>query len=890
VSIVARFLSLSSRFAICITLALAAVVGCSAEAQTAPQLLPYTSELIAGGDPTATFTVGATCPQAGAPNIATDIYGDGCLATEITFGTGTAGPRYAIADDDGNIFISDYTNGLVRRVDAITGIITAVAGGGAALTKGAACGANTSSDILGDGCLGTAVKLGKPAGLAFDVAGDLIFADSFNFNIRKIAATNGFVPATGGIITLVAGDVGGTTSTGGFSSGVNAATSSYVEDVFGISMDKSGSSGNLYYADEYAKAEDVSVINTNATSDTVTGVTVPAGQTVKIAGATAKGGPCINAPTTGFGCTFGTFANNTTALATVTQLDAPYAVANDNNGDIYIANEFQNSVAKVNSAGVLTLFAGTNTGSGSPTLTNTTRALATTVDMGTDFGVAADNNSNVYITDSFLGFVWRVDAATGYMYVVAGGGSGSCANPNALGSPQIYDTADTYGDGCPALQAKLGIGALAKPTNGFNSAGVFGVTLDKYGNLFLGDDVTNIVREIATGAQFGVVGANQPTNTLEIHFGAGDTPATTGAYMLTMGTTNFSLGTATCTYNNADTTTDCLLPVTATPTALGAFMGKLQVSSKLGGIGNFTLSGNYAQSPNTRTSLSYTAGVSCTGTTTYSTTTSITLTATVVANGPTAPIGSGDTITFYANNGNTNAAIGTMPVSNLGTATVPVYGATLNYTFTSSGSYTLTAVYSGDSYFKTSTGQSATTVTIATPSYNVTAISNMQSTVAQGQTALYSFTVNQNVYSGTINFAVTGLPANSSYTMSPTSITATGCSGTSTVTLSILTTPLPPSNVASIGAAGHGPWALLSLFSGLGLALFIGLRRHRMNARLGQLCMMLALLIAASGLMACNTLNVSAPAATPKGTYTITVTASGSAGSSSNVTFPLTVN
>jgi hypothetical protein len=314
------------------------------------------------------------------------------------------------------------------------------------------------------------------------------------------------------------------------------------------------------------------------------------------------------------------------------------------------------------------------------------------------------------------------------------------------------------------------------------------------------------------------------------------------------------------------------------------------VAAQIGGTSSFTLSGTYIQSPVTRTSLTYAAGVSCSGTTTYSTTTPTTLTAIVAANGPAPPVGSADTITFYANNGTTTTALGTVPVSNLGTSTSPTYGATLSYTFATAGTYTLTAVYSGDSYFKTSTGKSAASVTSAAPSYTVTAISSMQSTVAQGQTALYSFNVNQNVYSGTISFAVTGLPANSSYTMSPSSITATGCSSTSTVALSILTTPLPPSNVASIGMAGRGPWALLSLFSGLGLAFFIGLRRRRMSAPFARLFIALAMLIVASGLTACNTINVHAPTPTPTGTYTITVTSTGSTGGSASVTFPLTVN
>jgi len=866
-------------------------IALSVSAQTVPQLLPYTAKLIAGGGPTATFTVNpsAYCPQAGAPYTPADKYGDGCLANEIQL----TGPRYAIADSLGNVFISDYTNGLVRRVDAITGIITAVAGSATVTAtpgKNAPCttGSTTlSTDILGDGCLGTQVKLGKPAGLAFDTAGDLIFADSYNYNIRKIAATGGFVPATGGTISLVAGTVGGTTSTGGFSSGVVAATSSYVEDVYGIAAD---TSGNLFYADEYTKAEDVSVINISAsTPDVVTGLTIPAGYTVKLAGATSGGGACINAPTAGFGCTFGTYANNVNALATSVQLDAPYAVGVDNKGNVFIANEFQNSVAKISAAGYLTNYAGINTGTGSTTLTNTTRAVATTIAMGTDFGVAVDNNSNIYVTDALLGYVWRVDGATGYGYVVAGGGAGTCASPNALDTPASYDT-DTYGDGCPALQAKLGVGVNK---GGYTTTGVFGVTVDANANLYLGDTVSNLVREITSGTQFGVIGANQPTNNLDIHFGAGDAPAATGAYMLTSGASNFSLGTATCTYNNADATTDCVLPVTATPAVLGAFNGKLQVSSNLGGVNSFVLSGTYAQSPITRTTLSYVAGVTCAGTTTYATVTPIALTATVTANGPAPPVGNSDNVTFYANNGVTNSPIGTVAVSNIGTLSAPVYGATLNYTFTTPGTYTLTAVYSGDSYFKTSTGTSTSTITSSTPSFTITPTPYSQSTVTAGQTALYSFTVNQNVYSGTITFTVTGLPANSSYSMSPAAgFTATGCSVTNTATRSIFTQQATKVTPAGFGASGRGPWQMLCVLTGLGLALLIGLRRRRVPLRYGQIWMALVLLISATGMVACGkSVGTVLQPATPAGTYAITVTAVPSVGTAPPaITFPLIVN
>ena len=194
----------------------------SAAAQTPtlipPQLLPYTVKLIAGGG-TAPIAAGATCPVSGFKSL--DAYGDGCLATEVQL----TGPRYAAADTNGNVFISDYTNGLVRRVDVITGIITAVAGGAAASpASGAACGAYTSTDLLGDGCLGTAVKLDTPAGLAFDASGNLYFSDPGTSNVRKIAATAGLITTTG-VISLVDGNGGGTALSYGYTSNNESTTS-----------------------------------------------------------------------------------------------------------------------------------------------------------------------------------------------------------------------------------------------------------------------------------------------------------------------------------------------------------------------------------------------------------------------------------------------------------------------------------------------------------------------------------------------------------------------------------------------------------------------------------------------------------------------------------------
>lgn len=73
----------------------------------------------------------------------------------------------------GRLFIADTENQRVRAVDLATGIITTVAGAGAA-------------GFSGDGGPATTAALHRPFGVAFDAAGDLYISDTFNNRIRRV--------------------------------------------------------------------------------------------------------------------------------------------------------------------------------------------------------------------------------------------------------------------------------------------------------------------------------------------------------------------------------------------------------------------------------------------------------------------------------------------------------------------------------------------------------------------------------------------------------------------------------------------------------------------------------------------------------------------------------
>ncbi|MEK6526885.1 MAG: SMP-30/gluconolactonase/LRE family protein, partial [Nitrospirota bacterium] len=97
-------------------------------------------------------------------------------------------PTALVVDGKGHLYIADQSNNRVRKVDQATGVITTVAGTGEAA-------------YTGDGMPASEASLAGPSGLALGPDGALYIADTFNGRIRRVD------PETGAIST-VAGDGG----------------------------------------------------------------------------------------------------------------------------------------------------------------------------------------------------------------------------------------------------------------------------------------------------------------------------------------------------------------------------------------------------------------------------------------------------------------------------------------------------------------------------------------------------------------------------------------------------------------------------------------------------------------------------------------------------------
>ena len=421
--------------------------------------------------------------------------GDGGSALKASFGS----LGELAIDSQNNLYAIDGDR--VRRINASTGVIATVAGGG--------------TDGLGDGGPATKAEINLPASIALDSAGDLFIADTGDQRIRMVAAATG-------IITTIAGT--SQNGDGGLAAGAVLSTPT------GVAVD---AAGNLYIAGgNFIRqvSQATGIINTFAGGGTSTADGIPAiaaqlnalslafdtagnlivgepglirridtaGTITTIAGTgvqgfSGDGGPATSAKVryvtalavdasgnvlfadagnqrlrridAGTG-TMSTVAGNGQTLfsglgqpAAQTGIGNVAGVAVDPNGNIYIGSINTAYLLKITAGGVVSI-AGGNTGCSYIG----DGGLAINASICQASSLALDSSGNLYVGDTTCYCVRQIAAATGIIQTVAGNGS-----------------VGYKGDNGPALQAEL---------RSVSSIALYGTTL------YIADGVSNVVRAV----------------------------------------------------------------------------------------------------------------------------------------------------------------------------------------------------------------------------------------------------------------------------------------------------------------------------------------------------------------------------------------------------------
>ena len=305
---------------------------------------------------------------------------------------------------------------------------------------------------------GTAASFSHPEGVAVDASGNVYVADTSNSEIRKITA--------GAIVATFAGTAG---SPG---AGNGTGTGASFDNPVGIAVD---GSGNVYVAD--SGNDDIREIST-------------AGVVITLAGTGS----------TGF----------TNATGTSASFDNPTGVAVDASGNVYVADQTNDSIRKIAPGGVVSTLAG----SGS---TGSANGTGTAASFDNPTGLAVDAAGNVYVADQ-NNFEIRKITPGGVVSVLAG--TGATGSVNATGTAASFNhpydvTVDARGnvyvaDGGNDLIREITpagvvttLAGTVGSTGSTNATGIFasfsspwGVAINSSDQLFVADTDNNMIREI----------------------------------------------------------------------------------------------------------------------------------------------------------------------------------------------------------------------------------------------------------------------------------------------------------------------------------------------------------------------------------------------------------
>ena len=257
------------------------------------------------------------------------------------------GPTDIAKDQAGNLYVIDSNNARIRKITS-AGVVTTLAG---------------STSGYADG-VGTSAQFNVLSGIAVDASGTVYVADQGNFSaytyIRKITSA--------GVVTTLAG------STSGYADGTGS--SARFNSPGGMAID---SSGVLYFAD--------------MSNNRIRKIT-SAGVVTTLAGSTAG------------------YLDDIGAGA---KFNYPVGIAVDGSGTVFVGDYLNYKIRKITSAGVVTTLAGSTSGY--------VDATGPSAEFGSTDALTIDASGSLYLADQSNNLIRKITSA-GVVTTVAGSTSG----------------------------------------------------------------------------------------------------------------------------------------------------------------------------------------------------------------------------------------------------------------------------------------------------------------------------------------------------------------------------------------------------------------------------------------------------------------------------------
>jgi len=354
------------------------------------------------------------------------------------------------ADGQGNLYVADQDNQTIRKIDSNNNVTTIA---GQVGVEGSADGQGTNASFY------------YPSGITSDGQGNLYVTDQDNQTIRKIDSNNN--------VTTIAGQVGNTGSANG--QGTNATFSG----PNGITAD---GQGNLYVVDQ-----DNSTIRKIDSNNNVTTIAGRAGYQ---------------------------FQGSADGQGTNASFSVPAGITADGQGNLYVVDQNNFTIRKIDSNNNVTTIAGQLGISGSAD------GQGTNASFNYPNSITRDGQGNLYVTDPSNQTIRKIDSNNNVTTIAGQVGNQGSANGQGTNATFYYPTGITSDSQGNLYVTDLYNETIRKVDSNYTVTTIAGqvglqgssdgpaanvdwfitpaITVDGQGNLFVADNVNNDILKIGT--------------------------------------------------------------------------------------------------------------------------------------------------------------------------------------------------------------------------------------------------------------------------------------------------------------------------------------------------------------------------------------------------------